>query len=270
MKKLFAYFPRWSLIAFLALVALGSVTLAAPALLSQRQTGAPFGVDSLTDAEAAEAEAAVYAALGASAAAVRTSTLTAADGARLTAPAQTVVLTERHDEGKAALKAASTTRRADVYTYNYAEETLEHALYDYGSKTLTVVETVQGVQFPLTQEERALATQIAFADPALFAVMQEEYRTLTHAELTDPAQLNVRPFIYHAGSSGEVEPPAVAACGVQRCAQLLIVVEDSTTFHALPVINLNTLSVASIFPLALDPAVNPGPGGDSHSHEGGE
>jgi len=275
-NKLLAYFPRWSIVAFLALVALGSVTLAAPSLLPQQQAGVPFGVDSLTEAEAAEAMAAATMASGVRSAGVRASALMAADGSALTAPAQTVVLTERHDEGKAALKAASTTRRADVYTYNYIDDTLQHALYDYDDKSLTVVETVQGTQFPLTQEERALAVQIAFADSALFAVMQEEYRTLTHSELIDASQLNVRPFIFHAGSTGDGEPPAVAQCGIQRCAQLLIVAEDATTFHALPVINLSTLSVASIFPLALDPAVNPGPsagethGDDGHSHAGGE
>ncbi len=114
MKKLLSYFPRWSLIAFLALVALGSVTLAAPALMPQRQADVPFGVDSLTDAETVEAAAAVQAAQGVRAAAVRASTLAAADGSAITAPAEVVVLTERHDEGKQALAAGSPARRADV------------------------------------------------------------------------------------------------------------------------------------------------------------
>lgn len=278
MNTLLSLFPRWSIITFLALLALGGATLAAPALMPQQQTGAPIGVDSLTDIEAGEAEAAAVVALGARAAEVRTSAFTAADGAAITASATSVVLTERHDEGKQALAAGSTARRADVYLYNYVDDTLQHALYDYADKTLTTVETAQGVQFPLTQAERTLATQLAFADPALFSVMQEEFRTLTGKELIDPAQLDIRAFVYHSGAAPETEPPEAAVCGVQRCAQLLIVADQQTTFHALPVVNLSTLSVASIFPLALDPIANPGPGAsasdahdhDTHSHEGGE
>lgn len=266
MKKVLAWFPRWSLIAFLVLLAMGGVALAAPALMAQRQAGPPFGVDSLTDEEMAKAVQAVEGALGAEAAAVRESPLRAADGSALVAPAHSVVLIERFDEGKEALAAGSTARRADVYTYNYADDTLDHAIYDYGDDWLTYVETVQNVQFPLSQEERALATAIAFADPALLAVMQEEYRTLTGKELTGPEDLDVRAFIYHSEASPETEPPAARVCGLQRCAQLLIVADQQTTFHALPVINLSTLSVASIFPMALDPVANPESSADEHLH----
>lgn len=267
-KRVLSHFPRWSLIAFLALLSLSAVALAAPALTSSAQLAAPpTGYDPLSDAEIAEATGALVAAQGARAAEIRASALTAADGAQITAPAESTILVERHEEEKGAMAAGNWQRRADLYTYDYADDTLLHHIYNYEDDSLTLVEQAQDVQLALSMQERALATQIAFADPALLAQMEQEYRAITGGELTDPSQLDIRAFVYRSGAAPETEPPQAAACGRQRCAQLLIVTPDYTTFHALPVINLSTLSVASIFPLALDPAAAGAPPAADHAHD---
>lgn len=271
-KKLHLIFPRWAIIAFTALVLLSGAVLVAPytGLLAEaaQQPAGPFGVDSLSEEEAAEAIAALRATQGPAAAAVRASSLVNASGAAISVPAEEVVLVERHGEEKGVMAAGMWQRRADVYNYRYADDTLLHAIYNYETNTLTAVETLQGVQFPLSQAERDLATAIAFADPQLRVHMQGEYRAITGRELTAPDLVSVRAFVYHAGASPETESPKSAQCGIQRCAQLLILTPDSTTFHALPVVNLSTLEVASINSLALNVDNAPQAADAGHSHDG--
>lgn len=273
-KKLHALVPGWSIIAFTALLLLSAALFVAPytgIFASQaQQTAGPMGVDSLSDAEADEAISALRSVQGAQAAAVRASSLVNASGVVISAPAEEIVLVERHAEQKAVMAAGAWERRADVYNYRYADDTLHHASYNYATDTLTTIETVQGVQFPLSQAERDLAVELAFADPTLRAHMQNEYRAITGNEMTSPDQVEVRVFVYRAGATPETESPKSAQCGIQRCAQLLIVTPDYTTFHALPIVNLSTLEVASINSLALSPANAPqaADGHTDHTHDG--
>lgn len=267
LARLFRLFPRWSLITFIALLALSAAVIAAPALTSSAQiASAPTGYDPLSDAEISEATGALVLAQGASAAEVRTSPLLAADGSAITAPAEATILVERHQEEKGVMAAGNWERRADLYIYRYADDTLLHYLYNYEDDSLTLLQQGQDYQPALSMDERDLVTQIAFADPALLAQMQEEYRIITGEELTQPSQISIRPFVYYSGASPATEPPQAQVCGRQRCAQLLIVTGDYTTFQALPVINLSTLSVASIFPLALDPHGPHALPVDDHAH----
>ncbi len=180
----------------------------------------------------------------ASASAVRTSAAGPGQVA-VTAPAEEMVLVERHAESKEAMAAGVWPRRADLFLYRYADDTLVHGLYDYASGLTSIVEEVRGVQLPLSDNERDTAIALAYADPAMRAQMADEYRLVTGRELTSAAQLDIRVFNYHAGANPDMETEEAAACDINRCAQLLILTDDNVTLYALPIVNLSTMRVVS-------------------------
>lgn len=252
MRVLSRIVPRWSIFAFLVLaLASAGVALAAPPSIPVHQVapGAEgAGFDPLSPAETARALDAAGSLRSVSASSLRLAPAAAGQVA-VSAPAEEVVLVERHQEGKDVMAAGVWPRRADVYLYRYADDTLIHALYDYTAGALATVEEVQGVQLPLTDGERQTAIALAFADPALRAQMGDEYHLITDRALTDAAQLDIRAFNYHAGANPAMETPADQACAINRCAQLLITADDSVTLSVLPIINLSTLRVTSVVPM---------------------
>ncbi len=280
-KRTLRSLPLWALVGLVALLAAtgGAVALAAgvpgapdaapaPAAAQPAQQVRGQGSDPLTPAEEAEALAALASLQGARAAAMRSAPATAG-AAAISAPAESVLLVERKEEEKGAITAAGAggapPRRADLYLYRYADDVLVHAVHDLQTGETAIVEEARGVQLPLTAEERALATELAFADPALFEFMQAEHRQIVGEELSSPAQVDVRAFVYHSGAAPEIEPPEAAACGIQRCAQLLILTGNNVTYSVLPVVNLSTLRTASVIPLAVQDAQ---PAQDEHAdHE---
>jgi hypothetical protein len=223
------------------------------------------GVDALSPVEIAVATEGAGALRSVSAAAVRTSA--AAPGqVSVSAPAEEVVLVERHQEAKEVMAAGAWPRRADLFLYRYSDDTLVHGIYDYATGQMQVVEEMQGVQLPLSDDERNTAIAVAYADTALRAQLADEYRLITGGALNSAAQLDIRVFNYHAGSNPEMETPAVQACAINRCAQLLILTDQNVTLRALPIVNLSTLQVASVLPFDVGQL----PGGPvDHAHSAG-
>jgi hypothetical protein len=254
MKPISRLFPGWALIALVVLLLSGAAAAwAAPPAIRVRLPGqSGVGYDPLTGAEQELALRAASVVSGVGAASVRTSTPEAAGEPVVSAPGEEVLLVERHQENKEAMSQGNWPRRADVYVYRYADDTLVHSLYNYESGQIDLVEEAQGTQLPLTQAERELAVEIALGDPALRSLLNGEYTRITGQPLNDAEQLDVRVFVYIAGAAPELETPAAAACGLNRCAQLLILTPDNATLEYLPIINLSTLKVASSAPLALN------------------
>jgi len=248
MRKILRYVPRWSIAALLVLaLASAGVALAAPDAAPARQSGGGavgMGYDPLTADETARALSASESLRSAATAAVRTSAALPGQVA-VTAPAEEVVLVERHVESKGVMAAGVWPRRADLFLYRYTDDTLVHGVYDYATGRTSIVEEVKGVQLPLSDRERDTAVAVAFADPALRAQMADEYRLVTGGQLTSAAQLDIRVFNYHAGANPEMETQAARACDVNRCAQLLIITDSDVTLYALPIVNLSTMRVVS-------------------------
>ncbi len=284
MRVWMQHLPRWSLLAFALFVVAGlAVLLISPATRPTRgpaaqEPAAPIpapvatgvGVDPLTPDEVGAALAASALVRSADAGARRHSLALEAGQASIEAPVEEVLLVERHTEEKQAVASGAELRRADVYIYRYADDTLVHGIYNYATGQLEQTEEVQDVQLPLTEVERDLAVRLAFNDPALFAHMQEEFRTITGEMLTGPDQLEIRAFTYISGAAPEIEPPEAQACGRNRCAQLLILTQpNNITFNVLPIINLSRLATASVVPLAIQTGAH-----DPHAHhehgEGGQ
>jgi hypothetical protein len=271
--RVLRYLPRWSLIAFAALVVLSAtVGLAAPARLAVLQGGTGIGVDPLSPDEMLLAQQQVQQVRGVQTASIRTSVPLVPGQTLISAPAEETVLVERHEEEKSTMAAGVWERKADVYTYRYADDTLLYGIYNFATGEVVSQQEVKGVQFPLTDAERALAVEMLFADPAALTIMRDEYRRITGRELTAVEQVDTRVFVYHAGSNPEIEPPDAASCGMQRCAQVMILADDNVTFDVLPIVNLSTLRVVSLIPVAVESSISPAgsdpAGGAGHDHRG--
>lgn len=263
MRQVLRLLPRWSMIGFVVLMLVSvAVVWAAPGDFAvSLQAEAGTGYDPLSEREQTNALDAVLATGAVQAASVRESTPELSSDPVISAPAQEVLLVQRRQEAKAMTARGDWPRRADVYVYRYSDDTLMHSVYNYETGQIDQVEEVQGVQLPLTQAERTLAVEIAFADPGLRGLLNDEYARITGQPLTGPELLDIRVFVYHTGAAPDLETPETVACGVARCAQLMILTPDNATLEYLPIVNLSTLKVASTAPLALSAE-------DHHHHEG--
>lgn len=242
---------RWAgLLLGLAGLALLAVTplsgAPAPAALAQ-PPGTPTGYDPLSPEEQAAALSGVSAALGVQAAAApeRLSTPDEPGEARVSAPAESVVLVERRQETKEVM-AAAWPRRADVYVYRYADNTMLHSVYNLDTGQVDASEVLRGVQLNLTEQERQLAVEIAWADPDLRASIADAYQSHGGVTLRGPEEIDARVFTYVGGTAPDLEGPGGAACAVDRCAQLLILTPDGATLETLPLVNLTQLQVTAI------------------------
>jgi hypothetical protein len=163
-----------------------------------------------------------------------------------------VLLIERSPEVKGELSAQAWARRADVFTYRYATDTLVHTIYNYATDSVDSVASHQDFQLPLTAYERDVATALAFADPEFRQYAERAYAELTGRPLTDLQALDTRVFVYYAGAAPDVEPAGMEQCGVNRCAQIMVVAKDATVLEVLPLVNLSTGQVAFVEPQAED------------------
>lgn len=237
-------------LAGLALLAI-TPTRGAPAPATQAE-GAPTGYDPLSPEEQAQALAALQpAGAQADAAPLRQSAPDEAGELPVSAPASSVVLVERHQETKEAMQAGAWPRRADVYLYDYTANAMLHTVYNLDTGKVDASEALAGVQLNLTDAERRLAVEIAWADPELRAALVEAYQAHGGVTPAGPDGIDARVFTYVGGSAPDLEGPGGAACSVDRCAQLLILTPDGATLESLPLVNLTQLQVAAIMSPSL-------------------
>jgi hypothetical protein len=209
-------------IATVAVVA-GGALWAVPSLAGSGSTD-PVGTDPLSDAEIATAK--VVADVGAD-----------------RPNGRTTLRIERHDDGK-----RPTTRLADVFVYDYSNDTLERTVVDVDAEQVVDVERTTNVQLPLTQDEQARALSVFYGNRTARAALDRAYRAVAHRALTDVAsQLSVSVGIFRADSMPDRAIGAAARCGRQRCGQLLLSTADRHLLvNLLPVVNLSTGRVVSI------------------------
>ncbi len=161
---------------------------------------------------------------------------------------QELLLIERSPEIKGELGPRAWERRADVFTYQYASDTLVHSIYNYATGAVDSAEQFQGFQLPLTAYERSVATGLAFGDANFRQYAERAYAELMARPLVDPEELDTRVFVYYAGAAPEIEPPGMEQCGINRCAQIMVVARDATVLDVLPLVNLSTGEVAFVHP----------------------
>lgn len=236
---------RWTIAVLAAILLSGTaITLASTAPISQTGGGAgydPLGTDEQARVVQALQQAGALPPAAAAAASAAAATVPAA-------PEQEILLVERHAEDKATYAQGRWQRRADVYVYRYADDTLIHQIYNLDTNQIDRVETVQRVQLALTAAETQRAAAIALADPVLRPQLDAEFQRITGQVLTAPEQLQIKAMAFHADSAPGHDLGAAADCGLRRCAQLLLAAGDNIVLPLIPIVNLSSGAVAQTMP----------------------
>lgn len=151
-------------------------------------------------------------------------------------PERLVLLVERHFEDKD----AADLRRADVYEYSYADDTLTVSLVDLADGSVDDTESVQGTQLPLVDVETQRSLDLLFADPEFRERLEAEHLRATGSTLTDPASdLIVEPIVFVAAAVPTVAQGEAAQCGIRRCTQFLIQTTNHVLINLFPLVDLS-------------------------------
>jgi hypothetical protein len=117
---------------------------------------------------------------------------------------------------------------------------------DLDTNSVNKVEQLTGVQLPITEDETYEAVQILLADQKLSAELDKQYRTISGRDLEDvSAQLRIQALVFDSSTMPDRVNQAGRSCGVQRCAQLLIMTDDYFVIDLLPIINLSERTIVS-------------------------
>lgn len=160
-----------------------------------------------------------------------------------------VLRIERHIPSKDELESDSFARASDVLIYRYATDTLHHYVIDNETGGILSEALSHGVQPPLTDRELERAAAVVWENQALREEIGAAYRAITGQQLTDLNQLSIKAFVFYAGSVPEQEGlnPESQACGLRRCAQLLLYTQDENiTIELTPIINLSANTVTQV------------------------
>ncbi len=152
-------------------------------------------------------------------------------------PDRLVLLVERHVEDKGADPAL---RRADVYEYDYSDDTLTQSVVDLADGHVADVASGQGTQLPLVDVESQRALELLFADDEFATRLADEFQAATGRALADPdTELDVSPIVFRADAMPTVAQGEAARCGVARCAQFLIQTTDHVLINLFPLVDLS-------------------------------
>lgn len=155
------------------------------------------------------------------------------------APEQEVLLVDRHKRSKQAYQQGA-GRAAEVYVYDYTTDTLKRLVVSMPDATVETVTEAQGVQLPLNDNELQRAMAIAQADPEVQARLEASYADVAGEALVHRDQLHVKAMAFHARSMPEGLSVEAQACGLHRCAQLLLYTHDEFALDLLPIVDLST------------------------------
>lgn len=156
------------------------------------------------------------------------------------------LLVERWQEEKNALVDGDWPRRAEVALYVYETNTFVQVVVNLKTGAVDALTTAQNVQYPLTPAEQARALELALADAETRTRIEADYQTQTRTALTNPArQLVAQALIFSADTLPTRATEATQGCGLERCAQILLMTPDTLVVNVLPIVNLSTGQVAS-------------------------
>ena len=232
-----------------------AITLASSTTLAQIAGSTSTGYDPLTPAEQARAlqvlqgAGTVMQGLKVPDTAARTGAAPAAGGTSA-APAEEVLLVERHQEDKQTYAQGRWPRRADVYVYRYADDTLIRQVFNMDTNQVEQVDQVQGVQLPLTAAESQRALAIALADAQVHPLLNAEFRLIMQQDLVSGDQLILKAMTFHADSAPGRELGEAAQCGIKRCAQLLLAAGANVALQVIPIVDLSSGKVVQALPFS--------------------
>ncbi|MEM7132368.1 MAG: hypothetical protein AAF702_39055 [Chloroflexota bacterium] len=181
---------------------------------------------------------------------------------RITSGTIETLLIERHQEEKGS---GVSTRRGDVYLYDYSTDTLIHAVINVTTREIDTVSRVQGVQLPLTEAEVTRAVDIIVNSGSFYEELAQRYQEITGNEFVGMEQLQIKAFAFLADSMPDRVNSAAVGCGVNRCAQLLLYTQEHVAFEMMPIINLSTQQLVQTMAFGIYDAGSTGTGSTENS-----
>ena len=142
-----------------------------------------------------------------------------------------------HRFGKSEL--SENKRWADSTAYDYSTDELITTVVDLDNNQVISSRRNSKMQPPMAESEINRAIGIVFQDDEERSILNGEFTRITGQTLTSIDQLQYKAFTFFADSMPTVVNDASTACGVQRCAQLMLYTHDNIVFEVSPIVNLS-------------------------------
>ena len=136
---------------------------------------------------------------------------------------ETIVI-ERHEETKAVYARGAWDRRADVVFYLYGSDLAVSAVVNLATRVADIVDVRAKYQPPLTRGEMNRAFDLAMADASASAKIRSAYQNRIGRALADPEAIERYGFVFVPDEVPEATSPDVLACGLRRCALMVLAV----------------------------------------------
>jgi hypothetical protein len=140
-------------------------------------------------------------------------------------------------------------RLADVYYYDYSDDTLIHSIVDVDAGIVQSRSILRNVQLPLVDPEIQRAMEIVMADPVSRRGLQDAYQRATGALLDSMNQIDFKAFVFHASTLSAELVLDSAMCGAHRCAQLITYTHDNISLDYSPIVDLSDGRVTQVIGL---------------------
>ena len=134
------------------------------------------------------------------------------------------IVVERHEETKAVYALGAWDRRADVVFYLYGSDLAVSALVNLATRIADTVDVRANYQPPLTRGEMNRAFDLAMADLRAASKIRNAYQNRIGRALADPEAIERYGFVFMPDEIPEATSPEVLACGLRRCALLVLAV----------------------------------------------
>ena len=133
----------------------------------------------------------------------------------------------------------SDARQANVYYYDYSTDELIHSIIDVNSGDIIRQDRLKNTQLPLIPEEIQEAFDIVTSVPIYNNALHRAYKNVTGQNLNDFSDINYKAIIFLADTLKNGLNTASKACGLRRCAQLLIYTKENISLDFSPIIDLS-------------------------------
>lgn len=134
---------------------------------------------------------------------------------------------------------AETERLADVYWYNYSDNSLLHAIVDVETGRIHRQEILHNTQLPLVASEIQRAAALIMAHTETREHLDRAFENIMGRELQDISDIDFKAFVFHADSLPAEMVGDSAMCGFHRCARMVVYTRDNISLGVSPIIDLS-------------------------------
>lgn len=146
-----------------------------------------------------------------------------------------VLVVERHEEDKAVYAGGSWDRRADVVAYAYGSDVAVRVVVNLTQARVDAVSARQGDQPPFNAVETDAAFARALADTNTGPLIRTAYAKRAGTALRDAANVQRYAFVFVPDEVPEATSSEARACGISRCALLILAVQGGVLDTAIVV-----------------------------------